>query len=73
MVALRIAAGHAVLAAMVAEYLMGTAGLGYLFGETKADFSMERAFGATVVATAVSMAFFIAAIAAERWVKERWR
>jgi ABC-type nitrate/sulfonate/bicarbonate transport system permease component len=73
MVALRIAAGHAVLAAMVAEYLMGTAGLGYLFGETKADFNMERAFGATVVATAVSMVLFIAAIAAERWVKERWR
>ena len=28
MVAVRITAGHAVLAAMVAEYLMGTAGLG---------------------------------------------
>ncbi|MFM9881754.1 MAG: ABC transporter permease [Burkholderiales bacterium] len=73
MIGLRIAAGHAILAAMVAEYLMGTAGLGYLFGETKADFNMERAFGSTVVATMVSIGFFLAAIAAERWVRERWR
>ena len=71
-VALRVAAGHAVLGAMVAEYLMGTAGLGYLFAETKADFNMERAFGATVVAMAVSMLFFVAALAVERWVKQRW-
>ena len=72
MVALRIAAAGAILAAMVAEYLMGTAGLGFLFGETKADFNMERAFGATAVATVVSLAFFAAALAAERRVKERW-
>jgi ABC-type nitrate/sulfonate/bicarbonate transport system permease component len=72
MVAVRITAGHAVLAAMVAEYLMGSAGLGYLFGETKADFNMERAFGTTVVATVVSMAFFLAATVAEQRVKERW-
>ena len=71
-VALRVAAGHAVLGAMVAEYLMGTAGLGYLFAETKADFNMDRAFGATVVAMVVSMAFFAAALAVERWVKQRW-
>jgi ABC-type nitrate/sulfonate/bicarbonate transport system permease component len=71
-VGLRVAAGHAVLGAMVAEYLMGTAGLGYLFAETKSDFNMERAFGATVLATIVSVAFFLAALAAERAVKERW-
>lgn len=73
MLALRLAAANAVLAAMVAEYLMGTAGLGYLFGETKADFNMERAFGATVVATAVSLVFFLAAMGAERRIKEHWR
>ena len=72
MVALRIASANAILAAMVAEYLMGTAGLGFLFGETKADFNMERAFGATAVATAVSLLFFVSALAAERLVKERW-
>ena len=71
-VALRVAAGHAVLGAMVAEYLMGTAGLGFLFAETKADFNMERAFGATVVAIVVSILFFVSALAVERWVKERW-
>jgi ABC-type nitrate/sulfonate/bicarbonate transport system permease component len=71
-VGLRVAAGHAVLGAMVAEYLMGTAGLGYLFAETKSDFNMERAFGATLLATIVSVAFFLAALTAERTVKERW-
>jgi NitT/TauT family transport system permease protein len=71
-VALRVAAGHAVLGAMIAEYLMGTAGLGYLFAETKSDFNMERAFGATAVAMVVSILFFAAALAVERRVKERW-
>jgi NitT/TauT family transport system permease protein len=71
-VALRVAAGNAVLGAMVAEYLMGTAGLGYLFSQTKSDFNMERAFGATAVATIVSVAFFLTALAVERAVKRRW-
>jgi NitT/TauT family transport system permease protein len=71
-VALRVAAGHAVLGAMVAEYLMGTAGLGYLFAETKSDFNMERAFGATLIATIVSVVFFLTALALERAVKDRW-
>jgi ABC-type nitrate/sulfonate/bicarbonate transport system permease component len=70
-VALRVAAGQAVLGAMVAEYLMGTAGLGYLFAQTKSDFNMERAFGATLLATIVSVAFFLAALAAERAIKDR--
>ena len=67
-VALRVAAGHAVLSAMIAEYLMGTAGLGYLFAETQSDFNMERGFGATAVAMGVSILFFAAALAG----KERW-
>ena len=33
---------------------------------------MERAFGAMVVATFVSIVFFLAASAAEQWVRERW-
>jgi NitT/TauT family transport system permease protein len=57
---------------MIAEYLMGTAGLGFLFAETRADFNMERAFGATVVAIVVSIVFFVTALPVERWVKERW-
>lgn len=71
-VALRVAAGHAVLGAMIAEYLMGTAGLGYLFAETKSEFNMERAFGATAVATVISMLLFVGAIAFERRVKQAW-
>ena len=72
MIALRMAAAHSVLAAMVAEFLMGTTGLGYLFAATKSDFNMERAFGTSVVATAVSVACFVSAMVAERRVRERW-
>ena len=37
-IALRLAAAHAILAAMIAEFLMGTTGLGYLFAVTKQEF-----------------------------------
>ena len=33
---------------------------------------MECAFGAPAVAMVVSILFFTAALAVERWVKERW-
>jgi NitT/TauT family transport system permease protein len=72
MIALRMAAAHSVLAAMVAEFLMGTTGLGYLFAATKADLNMERALGTSVVATAVSVTCFLAAMIAERRVRDRW-
>src|SRR5207244_2118089 len=72
MIALRLAAAHSVLAAMVAEFLMGTTGLGYLFAATKADLNMERALGTSVVATAVSVTCFLAVMIAERRVRARW-
>ena len=48
-IALRLAAAHAILAAMIAEFLMGTTGLGYLFAVTKQEFLTERAFGTSVI------------------------
>lgn len=72
MVALRLAASHAVLAAMVAEFLMGTSGLGNLFHAAKDAFNMERALGASMIATVISVGGFVLAIGAERRVKERW-
>ena len=71
-IAFKLAAAHAILAAMVAEFLMGTTGLGYLFAKTKAEFNTEQAFGASAVATIVSAAAFLAAGWVEKRVRERY-
>jgi ABC-type nitrate/sulfonate/bicarbonate transport system permease component len=71
-IALRLAAAHSVLAALVAEFLMGTSGLGELLAQTRADFRMDRAIGASLVAIALSVSAYLAAAALERRVRERW-
>jgi ABC-type nitrate/sulfonate/bicarbonate transport system permease component len=71
-IAFKLAAAHAILAAMVAEFLMGTTGLGYLFAKTKADFQTEQAFGASLVATVISAAAFLAAGWVEKKIRERY-
>lgn len=71
-IAFKLAAAHAILAAMVAEFLMGTTGLGYLFAKTKSDFQTEQAFGASLVATAISASAFLAAGWVEKKVRERY-
>ena len=73
MIALRLAAPPAVLSAMVAEFLMGSSGLGYLFRAAATDFQTERAFGTSAVATVISVLCFTAALAAERRVNEKWK
>jgi ABC-type nitrate/sulfonate/bicarbonate transport system permease component len=71
-IAFKLAAAHAILAAMVAEFLMGTSGLGYLFAKTKADFQTEQAFGVSAVATIISASAFLAAGWVEKRVRERY-
>jgi NitT/TauT family transport system permease protein len=71
-IAFRLAAAHAILAAMVAEFLMGTTGLGYLFAKTKSEFQTEQAFGASAVATVISAVAFLAAGVLERRVRDRY-
>lgn len=73
MIALRLAAPSAVLAALVAEYLMGMSGLGWLLDKSTEEFAMERAFGAAALATMISVFSFSMAVIAERKVAERWR
>jgi NitT/TauT family transport system permease protein len=72
-VALRIAAAHAILAAMVAEYLMGTGGLGFMLADARHDFRMERAIGASLLAIALSVSLYACAYWVEAKVRERWR
>ena len=71
-IALRLSASHAVLAAMVAEFLMGTTGLGFLFAQNLERFATERAFGAGLVATIASVAMFLVANAIESHIHRRW-
>ena len=71
-IAFKLAAAHAILAAMVAEFLMGTTGLGYLFAKTKSEFQTEQAFGASAVATIISAAAFLAAGWVEKRVREKY-
>lgn len=71
-IALRLAAAHAILAAMIAEFLMGTSGLGYLFAKTNDEFQTEQAFGTSIVATAISVAAFLLASFVERRVRSHF-
>jgi ABC-type nitrate/sulfonate/bicarbonate transport system permease component len=71
MVSVRITAPSAVLAAMLAEFLMGTSGLGALFSEARSYMDMERSWGTALVATVVSVLVFVAAQVAERRVETR--
>jgi len=73
MIALRIAAPPAVLSAMVAEFLMGSSGLGYLFRASATDFDTARAFGTSLIATVISVLCFTAATFGETRVNARWR
>jgi NitT/TauT family transport system permease protein len=57
---LRIAAGSAVVAAVVAESLIGAAGLGVDFTYSYSLLRMPRAFGSALLIVAVSLAVFAA-------------
>ncbi|PRY67856.1 NitT/TauT family transport system permease protein [Glaciihabitans tibetensis] len=71
MVSVRITAPTAVLAAMLAEFLMGAHGLGALFSESRSYMDMERAWGVALVATTVSVFVFLGARALENRVVAR--
>ena len=64
--ALRIAAANSVLAALVAEYLMGQTGLGNMLADAQSQLLTARAWSASLVATVVSVSAFAAARAVER-------
>jgi NitT/TauT family transport system permease protein len=68
----RIAAGSAVIAAVVGESLIGRQGLGVEFAYAYRLLELPRAFGAAIVVIAVSVAVFSAAGRLERFVHARW-
>jgi ABC-type nitrate/sulfonate/bicarbonate transport system permease component len=72
-VALRIGAAYSVMVTMISEYLMQTGGLGNMFALSSQAFETERAWGASLVAMALSVALYNAAGALETRVRERYR
>jgi len=58
---LRIAAPQAVLAAMIAEFLMAMDGLGKVLDIASSDLQMDKALAASLVATALSVGLYFAA------------
>ena len=73
MVALRGAAPQSVMAATLAEFLMGSNGLGQIFHQAKDELDMARALGASLVVAVMAVVVFLLATAAERAVRARWR
>ena len=72
LIAFRLSAADCVLAALIAEFLMGTQGLGHVFQDTVGDLDMLTAWSAAIVATILSVAFFVFAKRVERSGNERW-
>ena len=72
LIAFRLSAADCVLAALIAEFLMGTQGLGHVFQDTVGDLDMLTAWSAAIVATILSVAFFALAKRVERSGNERW-
>ena len=60
------------LAAILAEFLIGNSGLGYMFKDAVARFAMERAFGTSLVVTLISIILFFAIQNAQHAIKARW-
>jgi ABC-type nitrate/sulfonate/bicarbonate transport system permease component len=70
--ALRVAAPACVLAALVAEFLMGTEGLGYVMQRARSEMMMERSWGAALVATVLSVLLYNLAVHVEILIRRRW-
>ena len=68
----RITASTVFLAALTAEWLMGTKGLGFLFSTSRASFENSEAWGAIVIAVVFAVGTYQLASALERWGRERW-
>jgi ABC-type nitrate/sulfonate/bicarbonate transport system permease component len=72
LVALRISSANCILAALVAEFLMGTSGLGRLFATAESAFASAAAWSACLVATLVSVAAYLACRRLETVARERF-
>ena len=68
-IALRVGTAYSILVTVVAEFLMQTGGLGDMFAVTMQQFNLHRAFGASIVAMALSTALYEAGTALEHRIR----
>ena len=68
-VALRVGTAYSILVTVVAEFLMQTGGLGDMFAVTMQQFNLHRAFGASIIAMALSTALYEAGTALEHRIR----
>lgn len=71
--AVRISSGTSILAALIAEFLMGTPGLARLLVDALTYLHIDRVWSASLVAMALSVAVFLMATRYEARVRARWR
>jgi ABC-type nitrate/sulfonate/bicarbonate transport system permease component len=72
-VALRVGTAYSILVTVVAEFLMQTGGLGDMFAVTMQQFNLHRAFGASIVAMALSTSLYELSTVFEQRLRERFR
>lgn len=72
LVGLSIAAPSAIMAAMTAEYLIGTQGLGYQLRSSMASFAVDRVVGAALISTMFAVVVLGLTKGLERFCMKRW-
>lgn len=72
LIAIRIVAPLSVLAAMLAEFLMGTNGLGYFIALSTSDLQLISSWAAAILGTISAVIFFLAASRIEARGAARW-
>jgi ABC-type nitrate/sulfonate/bicarbonate transport system permease component len=71
-VALRVLSVQSVLAALIAEFLMQTGGLGSLIATSTADLAMDQALAASFVSVLIAFTLYLVASMIERSVLRRY-
>lgn len=72
-VALRVLSVQGVLAALIAEFLMQTGGLGFVIATATADLAMDHALAASVITILIALVLYMATSMTERAVLKYYR
>jgi ABC-type nitrate/sulfonate/bicarbonate transport system permease component len=72
LIALRLNASIAIIAAIIGEYLMGQSGLGHMFAQSFQMFDTPQAWGASLVIVALSVVAYGVSSSIERRTRPRW-
>ena len=71
--ALRLLAPTALLIALVAEFLIGSDGLGYVMIRARSDMQMDKSWAAALLASAISVTFFVIFSGLDTKYRKHWQ